>query len=430
MPEMDDIALLREYAETASEKAFTTLVERYVNLVYSTALRSVANTHAAEEITQAVFIILARKADKLPRHAVLSGWLYQTTRLTAANFLRGEIRRQRREQEAYMQSLANEPGPDVWRQIAPLLDDALGKLGERERNAIVLRFFENRSLREVGLALGASEDAAKMRVNRALDKLRNFFTKRGVSSTTAMLAGVISANSVHAAPMGLAKTISAVAVAKGAAASVSTLTLIKGALKIMAWTKAKTAVVAAVVIILAVGTTTPVIIHYYRTNHLFFTSTRELADSDNTNYKTLTGITPAEVARTFFEACSQEDWAGVSKYWPSDPRVKNAVPAIPDGLKKIYGGLGIVSFGKPFKGRISIAKAIALLPETRYQIRSTNSDFGYPGVFVPYEIRLKDGTVQKWQLAIRCDNPESRWYFDGGLYWQGAKSRWYWDGGW
>jgi uncharacterized protein (TIGR03435 family) len=256
MPELDDIELLAQYARDNSEAAFAALVERHVNLVYSTALRSVGNPHAAEEITQAVFIILARKAQGLSQRTVLSGWLYQTTRLTAANFLRGEIRRQRREQETYMQSLLNEPGPEVWPQIAPLLDAALDRLGERDRNAIVLRYFENKNLREVGLALGASEDATKMRVNRALEKLREFFTKRGVSSTTAIIAGAVSANSIHAAPLGLAKTISAVAVAKGAAASGSTLTLIKGALKLMAWTKAKTAIVSGVVVLLAAGTTT------------------------------------------------------------------------------------------------------------------------------------------------------------------------------
>jgi uncharacterized protein (TIGR03435 family) len=256
MPELDDIALLKEYAESGSEAAFTALVERHVNLVYSAALRSVGNAHAAQEIAQAVFIILARKAKSLGGKTVLSGWLYQTARLTAANYSRTEIRRQHREQEAYMQSILNEPESEAWRQIAPLLDDAMGRLGEKDRDAIVLRFFENKNLREVGLALGASEDAAKMRVNRALEKLRKIFTKRGVTHSAAIIAGAVSANSVQAAPAALAKTISAVAVAKGAAASTSTLTLIKGALKIMAWTKAKTAIVSGVVVLLAAGTTT------------------------------------------------------------------------------------------------------------------------------------------------------------------------------
>jgi uncharacterized protein (TIGR03435 family) len=256
MPEMDDIASLREYAETGSGAAFAAIVERHVNLVYSTALRSAGNPHAAEEITQAVFVILAKKARKLSRRIVLSGWLYHAARLTAANYLRTEIRRQRREQEACMQTLLNEPEPEVWPQIAPLLDAALERLGEKDRNAIVLRFFENKNLRDVGLALGASEDAAKMRVSRALERLREFFVKRGIHSTAGDLAGTISTHSIQAAPLALAKTVSAVALAKGAAATTSTLTLVKGVLKIMAWTKAKTAIAVGAGILLAAGTTT------------------------------------------------------------------------------------------------------------------------------------------------------------------------------
>src|SRR5271170_2193622 len=241
MSERDDHELLAQYAQGPredAEAAFAALAERHVNLVYSTARRSVGNEHAAQEITQAVFIILANKAGKLSRRVVLSGWLYQTTRLTAANFLRGEIRRQQREQEAFMQSTLEEPANDLaWRQIAPLLDHALGKLGERDRNAIVLRFFENKNLREVGLAMGASEDAAKMRVNRALEKLRKFFGKRGAVFSTTAIAGAVSGNSVHAVPVGLAKTVSVAALAKGAAAGGSTLALAKGVLKLMAWSK-------------------------------------------------------------------------------------------------------------------------------------------------------------------------------------------------
>jgi hypothetical protein len=153
-----------------------------------------------------------------------------------------------------MQSLVNEPGPDVWRQIAPLLDDALGKLGERERNAIVLRFFENKSLAAVGAALGASEDAAKMRVNRALEKLRKIFTKRGMMFSGALIAGAVSANSVHAAPVGL--TISAVAAAKGSAVVASTLTLVKGTMKMMTWMKLKFAAGVGLAALLAGGVAT------------------------------------------------------------------------------------------------------------------------------------------------------------------------------
>jgi RNA polymerase sigma factor (sigma-70 family) len=255
----DDLTLLREYAKRNAEEAFAALVARHVNLVYSVALRSVRDPHLAGEITQAVFIILARKAESLGPQTILPGWLCRTARYAGANALTIQRRRQHREQEAHMQSIlneaANEPA-ETWNQIAPLLDGAMEQLGQKDHDALVLRFFENKNFAEVGAALGASEDAAKMRVNRALEKLRKFFTKRGVSSTTAIIAGTISANSVQAAPVTLAKSVTAVAIAKGAAASGSTLTLIKGALKIMAWTKAKTAIVAGVVVLLAAGTTT------------------------------------------------------------------------------------------------------------------------------------------------------------------------------
>jgi uncharacterized protein (TIGR03435 family) len=261
MPESDDITLLRQYAEGNSEAAFAALVERYVNLVYSTALRRAGSPEAADEITQAVFILLAKKAGAIGDKTILSGWLYHTAQLTSANFLRGEIRRQRREQEAHVQSVLNEPQPtdEAWRQIAPLLEDAMARLATRDRDAIVLRFFENKNLRDVGAAIGASEDAAKVRVSRALEKLRKIFARHGVKSTTAVISGAISVNSVQTAPAVLVKTISTVAMAKGATAGTSTLALVKGVLKIMAWTKAKTAVVATAGVLLATGTTLVVV---------------------------------------------------------------------------------------------------------------------------------------------------------------------------
>src|SRR5471032_3691741 len=252
MTEADDIELLREFAENNSEAAFAALVGRHVNLVYSTALRSVGNSHSAEEITQAVFIILARKAKTFSRQTILTGWLHQTTRLTAANFLRTEIRRQHRESEAFMQSALSETDSETWTQIAPLLDDAIARLGGRDRNAILLRYFENKSAREMAAALRVDEPAAQKRVTRAVEKLRAFFAKRGVTLTAAAIAGAVSANSVQAAPVGLAATVTAAA-AKGAAVSASTLTLIKGALKIMAWTKMKTAIVVGVGILIVGG---------------------------------------------------------------------------------------------------------------------------------------------------------------------------------
>jgi hypothetical protein len=152
----------------------------------------------------------------------------------------------------------NPPDP-LWEQLSPLLDEALAQLSEKDRQSVLLRFFEDKSLAEVGRSLGAGEDAARVRISRALEKLHHYFSKRGISSTTAVIAGAISANSVHAAPVALAKAVTAVAVAKGAAASSSTLTLINGALKLMAWTKAQTAAVAVVTVIATIGTTTLVV---------------------------------------------------------------------------------------------------------------------------------------------------------------------------
>ena len=385
MPELDDHELLAEYARTGSEAAFAVLVARYVNLVHSAAWRFTGNPHHAEEITQAVFIILARKAGGLRRGTVLSGWLYQTARLTAANFVKGEIRRQRREQEACMQSILTEPEPAAWEQIAPLLDEAMGWLGETDRNAIVLRFFENKTARQVAAALKLNEAAAHKRVDRALEKLHRYFAKRGVSSTTAIIAGAISAHSVQAVPATLATSVTAVALAQGATASTSTLTLIKGALKIMACTKMKATIVAGVVALLVAGTT-PIVIHHFRE----FSWTHELSSDEVSQYANRTGTTPEQVTKTFFDACGHEDWTAVNTFWEA-----GGYP-LDDRFKSHYGGLQIINLGQPFWARF-------------------RSGERYAGVLVPYEIRLQDGTISKGRLAIRCDNPDKRWYFDGGM---------------
>jgi RNA polymerase sigma factor (sigma-70 family) len=255
MVELDDYELLAEFVSGESEDAFARLVERYVNFVYSAALRQTGNPSAAEEVTQVVFIILARKAAYLGPKTILSGWLYQTTRLTAGNYRRTEFRRTRREQEAHMQSALNDihsSTEEVWMQMAPLLDDALGRLGERDRDAIVLRFFENKSLHEVGAALGTSEDAAKMRVNRGLEKLRKIFSKRGVAVTGALIGSAIAANAVQAAPIGLTAPIAAAA-ASGTGISAITLTLMKSTMKTMTWLKLKFAVSVCVGLMVAGG---------------------------------------------------------------------------------------------------------------------------------------------------------------------------------
>ncbi len=258
----DDMALVRQYAAHQSESAFAALVSRHTNLVYSTSLRLVRDPQLAEEVAQATFIILAQKAASLGEKTILPSWLYRTACFVSGSALKREYRRLQREQEAYMQSTLNEADA-AWQQMSPLLEEAMLRLGQTDRDALVLRFFEGRSLHEVGAALGASEDAAKKRVNRAVEKLRGHFTRRGVAFPAAALAAAISANSVQAAPVTLAKSVAAVATAKGAAASSSTLTLIKGAMKVMFWSNAKTIIGIGVATILIAGTTGLVAQHHH-----------------------------------------------------------------------------------------------------------------------------------------------------------------------
>jgi RNA polymerase sigma factor (sigma-70 family) len=192
-----------------------------VNLVYSAALRQVRSSQLAEEITQSVFSDLAKNADKLKPETILTAWLYQVARRTAIDVIRKESRRQLREQIAVEMNAMNATAND-WTQIEPLLDDAMAALDETDRSAILLRYFENKNLREVGETLGTNEDAAQKRVSRAVEKLREFFSKRNVTIGTSGLTVLISANAVQAAPLGLAATISAAAILTGTTISTST----------------------------------------------------------------------------------------------------------------------------------------------------------------------------------------------------------------
>jgi RNA polymerase sigma factor (sigma-70 family) len=251
-----DMELVREYAAQHSEQAFETLVARHITLVYSSALRQVRDPHLAEEITQAVFIILAQKAGSLSPKTILPGWLYRTTRFTASKALQSQSRRQSREQKAYMQSTIEDAATEsAWQELSPVLDETMARLGAADRDALVLRYLENKSLQEVGMALGVEERAAQKRVARGLEKLRVLLTKRGVVISTMMIAGVISANAGQAVPVGLATMVCATAV-KGSAVAASVTTFVKGTINMMNWMKLKFALGAGVFALLAGGAAT------------------------------------------------------------------------------------------------------------------------------------------------------------------------------
>ena len=225
----DHRTLLADYVANGSEDAFRELVARYVDLVYSTALRLVnGDTHRAEDVTQMVFADLARLGGTISEDVMLGGWLHRRAFHVATTVIRGERRRLDRERQACeMNTLHNDP-EGGFEQIAPHLDEAINGLNDRERAAIVLRYFERRDLRAVGAALGSNEDAAQKCVSRAVDKLRSHFERRGVVVSSALIVSALVANAVQAAPAGLALTVASASLAGAAGAGsigfVATLT--------------------------------------------------------------------------------------------------------------------------------------------------------------------------------------------------------------
>lgn len=251
---MSDWDLLREYVDAGSEKAFSELVGRHLDMVYSVAFRRLNDAGAAQEAAQSVFCLLAEKARQIPSGAQLGGWLYQTACFKSAEFARKEHRRREREKEVSGMELSdpNTEADAAWKQMASLLDDAVRDLNEPDRQAVVLRFFERKSLRDVGLALRLDEDAARKRVSRAVDKLRSWFAKKGVSCSTSVLTAALLTNAVQTAPAGAASLLIKAALTSAAVSAASVAPpIVSNLLKIMI---AKKIIVIAAVVAVSIPT--------------------------------------------------------------------------------------------------------------------------------------------------------------------------------
>lgn len=219
---IDDHTLLRRYATERSEDAFAELVRRHLPLVYSAAVRRLGgDTHRAEDVAQVVFSTVAREAHQLVQHPMLTGWLYTTTRNAVIDVVRTEQRRRLRETEAQvMQEILSESAaPADWSRLQPVLDAAMDELRAEDREAVLLRFFQAQPFAAIGATLGLSEDAARKRVDRALDQLGEHLRRRKIASTAAALAALLASETVIAAPATLATTISAKALATGGASA-------------------------------------------------------------------------------------------------------------------------------------------------------------------------------------------------------------------
>jgi RNA polymerase sigma factor (sigma-70 family) len=240
---------LADYAKTGSEAAFREVVARYLNLVFSTAVRLVdGDSHLAQDVTQRVFADLAKMAGNFSEDAMLGGWLHRHTCFIAGKTMRTERRRKAREQQAVHMNLTEDHTSENLGAVAPILDDAINNLGSQDRQAILLRYFEQRDLRSVGQALGSNEDAARKRVDRALEKLRGLLKKRGVALSTTALATALGTQAITAAPAGLATIVTTSALTTVAAGGGTALTI----LQIMSMTKLQGGIIAAVTIALSV----------------------------------------------------------------------------------------------------------------------------------------------------------------------------------
>ncbi len=448
-----DGELLRRYAETRSEEAFAELVRRHLDLVYSAALRQVnGDAHLAQDVAQTVFADLARKAEALSGRAVLTGWLYTSTHFAAAKAVRSERRRQAHEQEAYaMRELLSDPapGPD-WDHVRPILDAVMHELNEDDREAVLLRYFERRQHAEIGAKLGVSENTARMRVERALEKLRAQLARRGVTTAATALSAALSAHAVQTAPVGLAVSVAAAAAITGTAVPASTAIAVTKAIAMT--TLQKTLITVTVAALAGAGIYEARQASQSREsaqtlqqeNERLKAENEELANqhstpatpqapasdqqrellrlrgevgvlrrqkdelsqalaaaqksrtSSNAQTPADTSLeeypqTPNAATRDIFETWARGDWDTFFANFDLDGGREMWDRAMNDEMKSHLAGMEVVNIGEP-----------------------TNS-FASNMWFVPYTVRFRDGTEKSLRLHVAQNPSTGRWILKGGF---------------
>jgi RNA polymerase sigma factor (sigma-70 family) len=448
-----DLQLLARYTRDRAEDAFAEIVRRHLDLVHSAALRQVRSPQLAEEVAQSAFTDLARNAHRLAPDTILTAWLYQVTRRSAIDVVRREARRQLREQIATEMNAMNATTAD-WTHIEPLLDEAMHALDETDRAAVLLRYFENKSLREVGATLGTSDDAAQKRVSRAVERLREFFAKRGVTVGASGLVVVISANAVQAAPVGLAVAISTAAAIAG-----TNLTTTATAIKTIAMTiLQKTLITATLAAAVGAG------IYEARQNSKLRdeneSQQQQIAQLKMESESLSNRLTPVADAKSlpdeqFSELLRLRGEVGVLRRQKGElenslANVRNSQsraynpgteqqppPALPDDYPKTADGAtkGIfetwargdwnaffTNFAEPGVPREVYDQMFNDPLKSNYlagleivSVGQPTNSFGPNMWFVPYKIRFKDGSEKEFRLHVAQDPRTQRWYFKGGF---------------
>jgi RNA polymerase sigma factor (sigma-70 family) len=448
-----DNELLGRYCKTRSDEAFSGLVACHINLVHSTALRQVGgDVDLAKDVAQIVFTDLARKANTLSKRSSLTGWLYTSTLFTASTIVRRERRRREREEKLMQDPIHESASQDDWEEIRPFLDDGMRQLKEADREAILLRYFEDCPFAEVGSRLGLSENAVRMRVERALEKLRLILARRRITST-ATLVSVISANAVQAAPSGLAAACSTAAVT--AATTGSSFAF----LNLMTMTKLNLGLTALVV----AGATTVFVQHRQQEQlRLQNESMRqEIVQLQNDNGVLSNRLGTAGEPNAIPEQPSSEllrlrGELGLLQRQKTDledllakqqhPQPRNAntqasqpPPSLPEDYPKtpeaatqgIFAALSrgdfesfLTNFTEPgvphdlyaqmfteeMRSNFVGTEIVGIGQPTNWLATSAVTKW-----FVPYTIRLPDGTQKKFRLSIGQHAGTQRYYFDGGL---------------